>query len=93
MKLSCLVQKDVFPITNKLIFTNNELRQLVSTKMLQMKKKDLSDLHKDYVSRETERIIKLKEDLENQKQVIENYILKLDKKIKINIHYIKIIKI
>jgi hypothetical protein len=72
MKLSCFVQKNVFPVTNKLIFTNNELKQLVSTKMIEMKKKELASVHKDYVSRETERIRKIKEDLENQKQVKKN---------------------
>ncbi len=69
MKLSCMVQKDLFPVTNKLIFTNSELKQLVSTKMLEMKKKELANGHKDHVSRETERIRKIKEDLELQKQV------------------------
>jgi len=63
------MQKDIFPVTNKLIFTNNELRQLVSTKMFEMKKKDLSIVHNDYVSKENERIRKIKEDLEKQKQV------------------------
>ena len=69
MKLSCLVQRDLFPVTNKLIFTNNELKQLVSTKMLEMKKKELANVHKDYVSKEIERINKIKEDLENQRLV------------------------
>jgi len=72
MKLSCFVQKNVFPVTNKLIFTNNELKQLVSTKMIEIQKKELSRVHKDYVSRETERIRKIKEDLENKIQVKKN---------------------
>jgi hypothetical protein len=69
MKLSCLVQKDVYPVTDKLIFTNNELKQLVNTKMLEMKKKELANVHRDNVARETERIKKIKEDLDLQKQV------------------------
>lgn len=100
MKLSSLVQKKVYPVTDKLIFTNSELKQLVTTKMLEMKKKELANVHRDYVSRETARITKIKEDLDHQKQVkkklfstfLKNTILKkklnlLSKLIKLKINF------
>lgn len=63
------MQKDIFPITNKLVFTNHELKNLVSKKMLEMKKKDLSNIHKECVGKENDRIKKIKDDLEIQKKV------------------------
>jgi hypothetical protein len=63
------MQKDIFPVTKKLVFSNHELRNLVSTKLIEMKKKDLSNKHRENVEKENDRIRKIKEDIEIQKQV------------------------
>ena len=63
------LQKEILPITNELIKTNNELNSLVTYKMFENEKLRLSSKHKENVTIEKDRIKKIKEELEIKKNV------------------------
>lgn len=63
------MQKNILPLTNDLIFTNQELSNIIDSKFLELKQKQLATIHKQNVTKEIERINKIKAELEIQKQV------------------------
>lgn len=83
MKLSLFLQKEIFPFTNDLIKTNNELNSIVTYKMFENEKLCLSSKHKENVAMEKERIKKIKEELEIKKNVFYLFYFRMKLKWKI----------
>lgn len=69
LKISGLFTTNVFPKTTNLIWTNSGMKKLMSEDIKNKIKLTLSSVHNSFVEKEHQRLDKIKEELEEQKQV------------------------
>lgn len=69
LKVSGLFTSNIYPIATRLIHRNHEVKQMISERIKNKIKFSLSEIHNSYVGKERDRLDRIREELEEQRQV------------------------